>query len=185
MKYIVILLTLSVALFANKAFIEPQELYNKLGDKNIVIIDTADIKSYEKEHIAGARRADISAFRHWVDNQYMLMNSSQEIQKAARSLGINNDSYVVLYGQNGNKRTFKASYIALALIVNGFDNISILNGGFAAFKQELGDKKDPFCNKATKILLWQFSRSTQPKNFSRYAICKRACWKYSNDRSKT
>lgn len=156
MKLLFTLLALSVALFANKAFIEPQELYNKLGDKNLVLIDTADIKSYEKEHIIGARRADISAFRHWVDEQYMLMNSSDDIQKAARNLGINNDSYVVLYGHNNDKELLKASYIALALIVNGFENISILNGGFGAFKQEV-NKKDAFSSEAPKFAAGNFT----------------------------
>ena len=35
------------------------------------------------------------------------MNSSKEIQKVARSLGINNDSIVVLYGHNKPKELLK------------------------------------------------------------------------------
>lgn len=147
MKLLLILFTLSATLFANKAFIEPQELYNQLNNKNLVLIDTTDKESYEKEHIKGARRADISAFRHWVNDQYMLMNSPADIQNVARALGINNDSYVVLYGHNKPKELLKASYIALALIVNGFENISILNGGFQSFKKEMGSKKDAFSQK--------------------------------------
>jgi len=142
MKILLTLLALSVMLFANKAFIQPDELYEKLNDSKLVLIDTTNLQNYNKGHIRGARHADISAFRHWVDDTYMLMNSSKEIQKAAQSLGINNDSYVVLYGHNNPKELLTASYIALALIVNGFENISILDGGFNAFKSAFAQKQN-------------------------------------------
>lgn len=142
MKLLLTLVLITISAFANSAFISVEDLYKQLHEKNLVIIDTTDIHNYEQGHITNARRADISAFRHWVDNTYMLMNSSQEIQNAAQDLGINNDSYVVLYGHNNPKEILKASYIALALVVNGFENISILDGGFNAWKNKLLDKED-------------------------------------------
>lgn len=162
MKLLLTLLSLSVMLFANSAFIKPQELYDRLNDKNLVLIDTTSIENYNKAHIIGARRAEISDFRHWVDDTYMLMNSSEEIQKAARSLGINSDSYVVLYGHNNPKELLKASYIALALIVNGFDNISILDGGFGAFKSEFTDKKNLISTTAPSFKSGNFKANYNP-----------------------
>jgi len=141
MKLLLTLLFTSAMLFANNAFISAKELGKKLQDKNIVLIDTTDLKTYQNGHIPNARQVDISSFRHWVDNTYLLMNTSKEIEAIAQNLGINSDSYVVLYGHNKPKELLKASYIALSLIVNGFENISILDGGFNAWKQEFsGDK---------------------------------------------
>lgn len=142
MKLLLTLLFFTLSVFANDAFIKPEDLYKKLHDKNLVIIDTADTQNYEQGHITNARRADISAFRHWVDDTYMLMNSPHEIQNAVQNLGINSDSFVVLYGHNNPKDILKASYIALALIVNGFENVSILDGGFSEWKNQLLDKED-------------------------------------------
>jgi thiosulfate/3-mercaptopyruvate sulfurtransferase len=142
MKILLTLLVFTLSAFANSAFIQAQDLYSKLNDKNLVIVDTTNQQNYEQGHITNARRADISAFRHWVDKTYLLMNSPDKIQSAARELGINNDSYVVLYGHNNPKELLKASYIALALIVHGFENVSILDGGFSEWKNKLLDKED-------------------------------------------
>lgn len=162
MKLLLTLLALSMALFAKSAFIQPQELFLKLDEKNLVIIDTSDINSFNSLHIKGARRADISAFRHWVDKTYMLMNSPQEIQDAARSLGINNDSFVVLYGHNNPKEILKASYIALALIVHGFENISILDGGFNAYKSQFLNNEDAFSTEAPSFQGGNFEANYNP-----------------------
>jgi len=163
MKILLTLLFFTLSLFAKDAFIKAEDLYNKLNDKNIVILDTTNQENYDEGHIKNARRADISSFRHWVDNQYMLMNSSQEIQTVAQNLGINNDSYVVLYGHNNAKEILKASYIALALVVNGFDNISILDGGFDEWKNNYLDKEDAISLQTPKYTKGNFQAKYNPQ----------------------
>ena len=143
-KLTLLLLVTCLSLFGAPAFINSDELKEHLNDKNLVLIDTTDVDTYKRGHIPGAVRADISQFRHWVDNTYLLMNSPKEIEQAARSLGINNDSWVVLYGHNKDKEYLKASYIALALIANGFDNVTILNGGYNDWLYEFEGEKDAF-----------------------------------------
>lgn len=129
MKYLFLILLSPLLLFAADAFISPSYLKNHINDKELVIVDTSDKSYYNKRHILNAVHADIKRFRHQV-GPYQLMNRPKEIEKIAQELGINSDSYVVLYGHNTEKGLLKSSYIALALIANGFDNISILDGGF-------------------------------------------------------
>ncbi len=135
MKLLLILLLSSVYLFSSEAFISSSDLREQMPKKNLVILDTTNPDTFDKGHIPGALRADISDFRHSVD-AYQLMNSSKTIETVARSLGIDNDSIVVIYGHNQPKELLKASYIALSLITNGFENVSILNGGYAAWIEE-------------------------------------------------
>ena len=131
----------TLTLFANTAFISAEELYSKLSDKNLVILDTTTLERYSQAHIPNARQVEISAFRTLVDNRHELMRSSKEIEKVAQDLGINHDSYVVLYGHNQPKELLKASYIAMALIVNGFTNLSILDGGFSQWSKKFASQK--------------------------------------------
>ena len=150
MKFLLSLLISTLYLFANDAFITSKDLHAMIGSKNLVLLDTTDSTTFKKGHIPSAIQVNISQFRHWVDKTYMLMNESQKIQQVAQSLGINNNSKVVLYGHNKDKEYLKASYIALALIVNGFENVSILNGGFGDWMYEFEDDKKAI---STKILL--------------------------------
>ena len=132
-------LILSVAyLFGADAFVSSNFLKKHLDDTNIVIIDTTDKATFAKGHIPKAVQVEISKFRHQV-GKYQLMNSSKEIEQVARELGINNDSYVVIYGHNQEKELLKSSYIALALIANGFTNVSLLNGGYGEWSYECED----------------------------------------------
>jgi thiosulfate/3-mercaptopyruvate sulfurtransferase len=156
MKLLLSLFLFTLSLFANNAFITAEELHKKLDDKNLVLIDTTDIKTYQQGHITNARQVEISAFRHWVDETYMVMNSSEEIQTVAQNLGINNDSFVVLYGHNNPQELLKASYIALSLVVNGFTNVSILDGGFAQWKNLFAQTKGAISTKTPTIAKGNF-----------------------------
>lgn len=151
MKIFFLLLLASFMLYAQDAFIDAIQLNKKLNNKNLVLIDTADIKTFNKGHIPHAQQVDISEFRHWVDGTYLLMNSPQEIQNIMRKLGINEDSFVVLYGHNKKKELLKTSYIALTLIVNGFHNVSILNGGYADWDYEFEDMPEKFSIQTHKV----------------------------------
>lgn len=141
MKILFFIVAFTYSLLANDAFITAKDLQKKLTDKDLVLIDTTDLENYHLGHIPNARQVDISAFRELIEGKYELMKPSKEIEKVARSLGINNDSYVVIYGHNKPKELLKASYIAMALIVNGFSNISILDGGFDAWKKIVSTNK--------------------------------------------
>lgn len=163
MKFLLSLLLSSLYLFANDAFVSSEYLKENLNKKNLVILDTTDIKTFNKGHIPNARQASISLFRHWMDDKtYMLMNSSSEIQKAARSLGINKNSQVIVYGHNKSKELLKSSYIALALITNGFSNVSILNGGYGDWEDEFEDEDGLISTKTKKFKTGNFVAKFNP-----------------------
>ncbi|MEA2072681.1 MAG: rhodanese-like domain-containing protein [Campylobacterota bacterium] len=141
MKLIISLLLTTLTLLSADAFITAEYLKKHLNDKNLVLLDTTDPKTFAKGHIPNARQASISLFRHWVDNTYLLINSPEKIQKAITDLGINSNSKVIIYGHNNNKELLKSSYIALALIAHGFTNVSILDGGYGDWKYEFEGSK--------------------------------------------
>lgn len=135
MRFIIALFFFSLTLWASEGFISVDELQKKIDDKNLVIIDVTDYETYKKGHIKNAVLADVSKFRNKVDS-YQVLRSSSEIEKLARDLGINNDSEIIIYGHGNKKELLKESYLALALIVNGAKNISILNGGYLSWSFE-------------------------------------------------
>jgi len=134
MKLFLILSLSFFTLLASDAFITPSELKNSLKDKNLIIIDVADALMYKESHIKDAINANVSKFINQdPENKYSLMNSTQVIQKELRELGINEDSKVVIYSHNTDKGILDSSYLAFILIYSGFDNLSILNGGYMAW----------------------------------------------------
>ena len=136
MKFLLSIFILSFTLFATDAFVEVAYLKQNINNKNLVLLDTTDIKTFNKGHIQNAIQVDIWDFRHKVNNQYVLINTSKKIEQTARNLGINSDSEVIIYGHHKDKELLKSSYIALALISNGFTNVSLLNGGWGAWEDE-------------------------------------------------
>ncbi len=149
MKLIISLLLSSLALFASEAFVSSEYLQKNLNNKNLVLLDTTDLKTFNEGHIPNARQASISLFRHWVDKTYLLINSPEEIQKVVHDLGINSDSEVIIYGHNKDKELLKSSYIALTLIAHGFSNVSILDGGYGDWKYEFEENKRMLSTKTT------------------------------------
>lgn len=131
MKHIMSLLFLSaITLFAHDAFIKASDLATQLDNKSLVLIDVTDAERYSAGHIPGAVNTHISSWRQRV-GLHRVLRSHKEILDEMHRLGINNDSFVVLYGHNQDKEMLKCSYIALAMTTEGFNNVSILDGGYA------------------------------------------------------
>jgi len=162
MKLFLSLLLSSLYLFAQDGFISSETLKEKLHNKSLVLIDTTDLKTYNKGHIPTAVQSSISEYRHWVDKTYLLINSSKEIQEVARNLGINSNSEVVIYGHNKDKELLKSSYIALALIANGFTNVTILNGGFGDWMYEFEEDKGAISKVTPTIKKGNFTATFNP-----------------------
>lgn len=107
-----------------------------MKSEKIVVIDVGTKEEYlEKGHIPGALHSEIGEWRVQVE-KYFLMRPEAELVKTVSELGIDNNTKVVLYGHGGEKQLLKASYIALALINLGHENVSILNGGFEEWTYE-------------------------------------------------
>ena len=135
MPKVILLLILFISLYADNGFMSAEKLNSILNQKNIVLVDISSQKDYQDYHIPHAVHTKISSWRKPI-LKHQLMRSSQEIQTEMRRLGINNNSQVVIYGHNKKKSVLESSYIALAMIVNGAKNVTILNGAFAEWEDD-------------------------------------------------
>lgn len=138
MKSILLLTLSTLYLYASEAFISAVDLNDKMKNENLVILDVSKKSTYDNEHIPGAVRADVGNFRKKV-LMHAKIKSPAEIQNVIRSLGINNDSEVVLYGHGKPKELMSSTYIAMSLILHGLNNVSILDGGYRAWSSEYID----------------------------------------------
>lgn len=135
-KLLVLALTF-LSLSALEPFISPSELKHSLSNDNLIIIDVASIALYNKSHIQNALHLDVEKLTNKQDSYIKIKHSSilDEITK----LGINSNSNIVIYSHNTDKSVLNSSFLALVLIANGFENVSILDGGYMAwvFENEL------------------------------------------------
>ncbi len=145
MKYIILLITTLFTAFASNAFITPSELKKSLTDENLIIIDVSNKSLYSKGHIENSIHSDVSVFidkaiyinpenmqNTDIKNKYIIA-PSYTLENELRALGINSDSKVVIYDHNTKSGILNSSLLAFVLIYSGFDNVSILNGGYMAW----------------------------------------------------
>lgn len=132
MRSLLIILALTLASYAQNAFIQPMELNKMLDDNKVVILDVGSKDDYADEHIPGAYSTAISQWRH-KHHSYYLMNPTKELEALMQGFGIDNDSKVVLYGHNKGYGRLIASYIALSMARVGFKDVTILDGGIEAW----------------------------------------------------
>lgn len=132
MKYIFLLLISIVNVFALDAFIKPNELKTSFQDKNLIILDVDNEEYYNKSHITNAIFVDVNRFIN-KDSSYLAMKSASDIENELSKLGIKSNSQVIIYSHNTQKGLLNSSYMALVLISHGFENVSILDGGYMAW----------------------------------------------------
>jgi len=149
MRYLLILIFTLLNSFAFDAFIEPKELKTSINDENLIIIDVGSYSSYKKSHIDKAIHLDISKFIARENNPYMLTDTTDRVQYILQDLGINKSSNVIIYSHNTEKGILDSSYLAFILISNGFENVSILDGGYMAwvFQNQLLISSEKFSTK--------------------------------------
>lgn len=121
----------------NSALIEAEQLKNN----PCVILDASFVmpgaplsarESFEREHIPGARFFDIeSVSDHNTDLPHMLPNA-EAFATAAASLGISNDTTVIIYGQNGI--VMGPARVWWMFRAFGHKDVRVLNGGLPAWK---------------------------------------------------
>jgi thiosulfate/3-mercaptopyruvate sulfurtransferase len=145
MKYLLILLTLSI--FSLNAFgssdttdtntqiklnpfINSLELKNIIDNKNLIILDVDNKDIYNSGHIAGAIHFNVDSLVKSILNQYNLMEEDLNIQNEIQKLGVRKNSAVVIYAHNTLAGNQNSAYLALVLITYGFENVSILDGGY-------------------------------------------------------
>ena len=112
-------------------------LEEHLADSLLVILHYGMKTEYDREHIPGARYVDI-----WdilVKNKQGLRHEfpeEQELEKALRSWGINNNSKIIICYQDGNSIKW-ATRLFYTLDYAGLGGrVAMLNGGLKAWKEE-------------------------------------------------
>jgi thiosulfate/3-mercaptopyruvate sulfurtransferase len=147
MKHLLISLLLTFNAIAYDAFIAPHELKNILKDQNLILLDVSSHSEYEYSHISGALHLDISKFIKSKHSR-MALNFSKKVQKELTNLGVNKNSKIVIYARNKKQDSLNSTYLAFILIQHGFEDITILDGGYMSwvFKHH-----DLISSKETKV----------------------------------
>lgn len=110
-----------------------------LEDENIVLIDvseeqaSSDLTRYVDGHIPGAQRIDWGT--DIVRANVREFIPQDEFQALARRLGINDDSTIVLYGDNDN---WFAAYGAWVFKLHGARDVRLLDGGLLKWEKVEG-----------------------------------------------
>lgn len=119
----------------HSVLVSPQWLHDHLSDKNLVILQVNFMKmDYDDEHIAGARYL----WPPWLtpDSPSGSMNQldPEKAKDAIESLGISNDSHVVLCHVRGEIPSTARMFLSLENYgLKG--HVSFLNGGVDAWKK--------------------------------------------------
>jgi thiosulfate/3-mercaptopyruvate sulfurtransferase len=131
MKFILILF-FTLNAIAYDAFIKPDTLYKTIQDENLILLDASDYASYNQSHISGAIHVDISKF---LKSKYARLsgNFSQKVENEMQKLGINETSHIVIYSRTNKDDYLNATYLASIFLQHGFENVSILDGGYMAW----------------------------------------------------
>jgi len=161
MKFQTLLLAAFVLVFSSATCLKsqttekPRELLvstdwlaENLNDSSLILLHYGMKSQFKKEHIPGARFVDIWEFL--VENEQGLRNElpeKQDLEKALRSLGINNNSIIVICYENADaipraaRLFYTLDYAGLA------GRVAVLQGGLKGWKLE--DR--PLTDKVGKI----------------------------------
>lgn len=109
------------------------QVASQLNDPKAVILDVSEDDMYVLEgHIHGAYHTELKEWR----SAYVL-KSPDKLQTHIRSLGINTDSNVILYGHLGAENNLlKITYVYWALKYCGVKNVAIMDGGLEQWRAE-------------------------------------------------
>ena len=144
-KNIVLFLVMSVSLLAAKGdyFVTAQWLKDNIEKENLLILDARGKKSdFMKGHIPGAVLTSWPAFSKMDGNastnkEWGVLKDRSDLEKSLQSVGLNNDSEVIVYTDSLNGFGEGARLLWM-LKYAGFDNVKLLDGGIASWKNAEG-----------------------------------------------
>jgi len=127
----------SVKWLAEKIASPPKNLRVLDGSWHLPMTNRVGRQEYLAEHIPGAQYFDID---ECADPEAKTLNhmlpKPEEFEKYVGKLGINNDTHVVVYDNNGNFPLFSAQRVWWTFRVFGYDKISVVEGGLPKWKKE-------------------------------------------------
>lgn len=121
-----------------KLVIEPEELEQQLNDANVnnanlVIVDLCKPAQYQQAHIPGAHHLGYEELIHIEKPVMGLIPDAAHFSRTISALGINAESHVVAYDDEGGGR---AARLIWTLHVYGHMSTSLLNGGLFSWANE-------------------------------------------------
>ncbi|MCF7560101.1 sulfurtransferase [Sabulilitoribacter multivorans] len=119
----------------NQPIVTVDWLHANLNADNLVILDGTINKVFDasQKQIPNTRLFDIKNKFSDTSNPFpSAFPSSQQFQKEARALGINNNSAIVVYDDKGIYSSARVWWLFKAF---GYNNVAVLNGGFPAWLQ--------------------------------------------------
>lgn len=132
----------SVAL-ANTPLVDAVWVKSHSGASGKVFLDLRSAKAYQAGHVPGAIHTSYKK-DHWRMKKGQIkgmLPSVEHLEKLIGRLGIDNETHVVvMHGGYSAAETGIATRVYWTFRVLGHDNVSILNGGMAAY---LADKSNP------------------------------------------
>ena len=126
----------------SQPFVSTAWLQENLNDPNLVVVDGSwylptqnrdPQAEYLAGHIPGAVRFDIDTVKDVSSSLPHMLPSPEEFAKAAGAMGISEDMTIVVYDGAG---LFSAPRVRWTFQVFGARNVSLLEGGFPAWKAE-------------------------------------------------
>lgn len=130
-------------------------LYQNLNDENLIILDATIPKvTADKEVLNDGFQIKKAIFfdikNVFSDIKAVFPNtvlSPKEFEKKAQDLGINNNSYIVVYDHLG---IYSSPRVWWMFQLMGFKNIAVLNGGFPEWKSKNYPVEKPILQKKAK-----------------------------------
>ncbi|WP_262296811.1 3-mercaptopyruvate sulfurtransferase [Microvirga sesbaniae] len=126
----------------SQPFVSTSWLQEHLNDPNLVVVDASwylpnqnrdPEAEYLAGHVPGAVRFDIDTVKDRSSALPHMLPSAEDFAKAAGAMGISQDTTVVVYDGLG---LFSAPRVRWMFQVFGARDVSILDGGFPAWKAE-------------------------------------------------
>lgn len=133
-----LLLLLSSAAFANP-LLDSSQLQALLNEPQIRVLDIRAPDAYAAGHIPNAISAPYARWRGPANNPGQLPDT-EALERLVQELGLSPEQHIVVYSTGDDETDFGASArVYWTLKYLGFDNLSLLNGGYRYWKAENGD----------------------------------------------
>jgi thiosulfate/3-mercaptopyruvate sulfurtransferase len=114
-------------------FMEPEQAETLLDHDSLVVVDLSKPEVHVQLHVPGARPLDYALLLGGVKPAVGLLPPVDRLNRLVESLGIDPDSRVLAYDDEGGGR---ACRLAWTLHCMGFFNVSVINGGIHAWANE-------------------------------------------------
>jgi thiosulfate/3-mercaptopyruvate sulfurtransferase len=140
MKRLMILLLLvypTILTAAVEPLVTPSWLHENRDNPDLVLLDMQDNQNYVRFHIPGSINTNYALWREEKKGKFKNMPPVQVLEKLIGSLGIDNNSHVVLISLGASAGDMAiAARVYWTFKVLGHDRISILDGGLVGYAEK-------------------------------------------------